>query len=100
MSELKLRPPKRLFLPRFAQRTFEARGNSTFNRPSSAKGKNAGLKYPALRLNLRRAGEWRSKRFQTFYGSMVGPAEIEERFLDCVSRRFAQEQKGGTLRSE
>ena len=25
---------------------------------------------------------------------------IEERFLDCVSRRFAQEQKPGTLRSE
>jgi hypothetical protein len=25
---------------------------------------------------------------------------IEERFLDCVSRRFAQKQKRGTLRSE
>jgi hypothetical protein len=25
---------------------------------------------------------------------------IEERFLDCVSRRFAQKQKSGTLRSE
>ena len=25
---------------------------------------------------------------------------IEERFLDCVSRRFAQRQKRGTLRSE
>jgi len=25
---------------------------------------------------------------------------IEERFLDCVSRRFAQKQRRGTLRSE
>ena len=25
---------------------------------------------------------------------------IQERFLDCVSRRFAQNQKHGTLRSE
>jgi hypothetical protein len=25
---------------------------------------------------------------------------IQERFLDCVSRRFAQKQKRGTLRSE
>jgi hypothetical protein len=27
-------------------------------------------------------------------------AYIQERFLDCVSRRFAQRQKRGTLRSE
>jgi hypothetical protein len=26
--------------------------------------------------------------------------EIEERFLGCVSRRFAQNQRRGTLRSE
>ncbi|MGH9612207.1 MAG: hypothetical protein ACRD4P_03915, partial [Bryobacteraceae bacterium] len=27
-------------------------------------------------------------------------AEIEERFFDCASRRFAQNQRRGTLRSE
>jgi hypothetical protein len=30
----------------------------------------------------------------------VAGGYIEERFLDCVSRRFAQKQKHGTLRSE
>ncbi len=29
-----------------------------------------------------------------------GERYIEERFLDCVSRRFAQNQRRGTLRSE
>jgi hypothetical protein len=33
-------------------------------------------------------------------GLRVGAAEIEERFLDCVSRRSAQSQRRGTLRSE
>ncbi len=30
----------------------------------------------------------------------VGAASIQERFFDCVSRRFAQKQNRGTLRSE
>ena len=33
-------------------------------------------------------------------GRLPGNRSIEERFLDCVSRRFAHEQKRGTLRSE
>jgi hypothetical protein len=34
------------------------------------------------------------------FGVMLGDSSIEERFLDCVSRRFAQKQKRETLRSE
>ena len=48
----------------------------------------AGLKpYPST-LSLREVQERR------------GAFEIEERFLDCVSRRFAQKQRRGTLRFE
>ena len=31
---------------------------------------------------------------------VVTKEQSEERFFDCVSRRFAQNQKRGTLRSE
>jgi hypothetical protein len=30
----------------------------------------------------------------------AGECYIQERFFDCVSRRFAQKKKRGTLRSE
>jgi hypothetical protein len=33
-------------------------------------------------------------------GERVSDSSFQERFLDCVSRRFAQTQKRGTLRSE
>ena len=44
--------------------------------------------------------DWGGGAEEAGFHLFVGPSVyIEERFFDCVSRRFAQNQKRGTLRS-